>query len=178
MRHFGSIKRCQFGIILFFALVSLIRPWRRSQDRAAPRHARRTLLSHPLDCPIHDITLRDITDIRDFKLYDQPNLEVGRDKDASAGIGTLKHITFEKLTFNRPGSIQVHANTDGLTIRDVKLHFAPSANYRLVELGPKSVTYKHKPSDPATWVEILSPDLDCAVRNLTISGVRLRGGAD
>ncbi|MEN9634344.1 MAG: hypothetical protein RL077_2748 [Verrucomicrobiota bacterium] len=131
-----------------------------------------------LDCPIHDITLRDITDIRDFKLYDQPNLEVGRDKDASAGIGTLKHITFEKLTFNRPGSIQVHANTDGLTIRDVKLHFAPSANYRLVELGPKSVTYKHKPSDPATWVEILSPDLDCAVRNLTISGVRLRGGAD
>ena len=128
-----------------------------------------------LDCPIHDITLRDITDIRDFKLYDQPNLEVGRDKDASAGIGTLKNITFEKLTFNRPGSIQVHANTDGLTVRDVQLHFAPSGNYRLVELGPKSATYKHKPSDPTTWVEILSPDLDCAVRNLTISGVRLRG---
>ena len=124
---------------------------------------------------IHDITLREITDIRDFKLYDQPNLEVGRDKDASAGIGTLKNITFEKLTFNRPGSIQVHANTDGLTVRDVQLHFAPSGNYRLVELGPKSATYKHKPSDPTTWVEILSPDLDCAVRNLTISGVRLRG---
>ncbi|MBU4459419.1 MAG: right-handed parallel beta-helix repeat-containing protein, partial [Verrucomicrobia bacterium] len=93
-----------------------------------------------LDCPIRDITLRDITDIRDFKLYDQPNLEVGRDNDASAGIGTLKNITFEKLTLTRPGSIQVHANTDGLTVRDVKLLFPLPADHRLIELGPKSMT--------------------------------------
>uniref|UniRef100_UPI0037848120 hypothetical protein n=1 Tax=Prosthecobacter sp. TaxID=1965333 RepID=UPI0037848120 len=127
-----------------------------------------------LDCPIHDITIRDITDIRDFKLYDQPNLEVGRDNDFSIGIGTLKNIAFENLTFNRPGSIQVHANTDGLTIRDVKLLFQPPASYHLIELGPKSATYKHKPNDTATWVEILSPDLDCTVRNLSVSGVRTR----
>lgn len=56
----------------------------------------------------------------------------------------------------------------------MKLHFAPSANYRLIELGPKSATYQHKPNDPATWVEIFSPDLHCTVRNLTVSGVRLR----
>lgn len=31
-----------------------------------------------LACPITDITLRRITDIREFKLYDQPNLELGR----------------------------------------------------------------------------------------------------
>ena len=128
-----------------------------------------------LDCPIHDITLRDITDIRDFKLYDQPNLEVGRDNDFSAGIGTLKNITFEKLTFNRPGSIQVHANTDGLTVRDVKLFFAPPANYRLIELGPKSATYKGAPgSDPSRWTEIFSPSLDCTVRDVSVTGVRLR----
>ena len=125
-----------------------------------------------LDCPIHDITLRDITDIRDFKLYDQPNLEVGRDNDASAGIGTLKDIVFENLTFNRPGSIQVHANTDGLTVRNVKLGFPLPADYRLVELGPKSQTYKHKPDDPTLWTEIFSPDLDCTVRNVSINGVR------
>jgi hypothetical protein len=127
-----------------------------------------------LDCPIHDITLRDITDIRDFKLYDQPNLEVGRDNDASVGIGTLKNIIFEKLTFNRPGSIQVHANTDGLTVRDVNLNFPVTESYRLVELGPKSATYKHKPDAPSTWTEIFSPDLDCTVRNLTVSGVQVR----
>ncbi|HRH95232.1 MAG TPA: hypothetical protein PLB55_04825 [Prosthecobacter sp.] len=127
-----------------------------------------------LDCPIHDITIRNITDIRDFKLYDQPNLEVGRDNDASAGIGTLKNITFEKLTFNRSGSIQVHANTDGLTVRNVKLNFPPPADHHLIELGPKSATYKHKRDEPATWVEIFSPDLDCTVWNLTVSGVHLR----
>jgi hypothetical protein len=55
-----------------------------------------------LDCPISDITLRDITDIRDFKLYDQPNLEQAVGADASVGIGTLNNIVFENLTFNRP----------------------------------------------------------------------------
>lgn len=128
-----------------------------------------------LDCPIHDITLRDITDIRDFKLYDQPNLELGRDNDASVGIGALKNLVFEKLTFNRPGSIQIHANTDGLTVRDVRLNFPLPADYHLIELGPKSMTYKRKPDDSATWTEIFSPDLDCTVRNLTVSGVRIRG---
>jgi hypothetical protein len=128
-----------------------------------------------LDCPIHDITLRDLTDIRDFKLYDQPNLEAGRDKDFSVGIGTLKNITFEKLTFNRPGSIQIHANTDGLTVRDVTLNFPLPTDYHLIELGPKSMTYKGSPgSDPERWTEIFSPDLDSTVRNVSVSDVRLR----
>lgn len=128
-----------------------------------------------LDCPIHDITLRHITDIRDFKLYDQPNLEAGRANDFSAGIGTLRNIVFENLTFNRPGSIQVHANTDGLTLRDAKLHFTPAADYHLLELGPKSMTYQGAPgTDPSRWTEIFSPDLDCTVRNVSITGVRTR----
>jgi hypothetical protein len=128
-----------------------------------------------LDCPIHDITLRHITDIRDFKLYDQPNLEAGRDNDFSGGIGTLRNITFENLTFHRPGSIQVHANTDGLSIAGTKLLFPLPADYHLLELGPKSMTYKGAPgTDPARWTEIFSPDLDCTVRNVSITGVRLR----
>jgi hypothetical protein len=130
-----------------------------------------------LDCPIHDITVRGIADISDFKLYDQPNLEVGRDNDASAGIGTLRALVFENFTCNRPGSIQIHANTDGLTVRDVKLNFPLAADYHLIELGPKSQTYKHKSDDPATWTEIFSPDLDCTVRSLSVSGVRPQGAA-
>ena len=130
-----------------------------------------------LDCPIHDITLRHITDIRDFKLYDQPNLEAGRANDFSAGIGTLRNIVFENLTFNRPGGIQVHANTDDLTVRDAKLLFTPPADYHLIELGPKSMTYKGAPgTDPSRWTEIFSPDLDCTVRNLAVTGVRTRDG--
>lgn len=126
-----------------------------------------------LDCPIHDITIRRVTDIRDFKLYDQPNLELGRYKDFSLGIGTLQNIVFENLTFNRPGSIQVHANTDDLTVRDVKLLFPPPAGYYLIELGPKSQTYRHGAASEK-WVEIFSPDLDCTVRNVSVTGVRIR----
>jgi hypothetical protein len=128
-----------------------------------------------LDCPIHDITVRHITDIRDFKLYDQPNLEVGRTNDFSVSIGTLKNIVFENLTFHRPGSIQVHANTDGLTIRDANLLFALPADYHLLELGPKSATYQGAPGTyPAKWTEIFSPDLDCTVRNVSMTGIRTR----
>jgi acetyl esterase/lipase len=126
-----------------------------------------------LDCPISDVTLRRIKDIREFKLYDQPNLELGRANDFSVGVGTLKNITFEKLTLRQPGVIQVHAHTDRLTVRDVRLLFPVTTGYHLVELGPLSQTYKAgRSEDPAKWVEIFSPDLDCTVRNVTVTGVR------
>ena len=57
----------------------------------------------------------------------------------------------------------------------MKLAFAPPAGHRLLELGPKSATYKGAPgTDPSKWTEIFSPDLDCTVRNMSISGVRTR----
>jgi hypothetical protein len=126
-----------------------------------------------LDCPLHDITLRRITDIREFKLYAQPNLELGRDTDFSIGVGTLKNIRFEDLTFNRPGTIELHANTDGFTVQNVTLNFPLVPDWHLLAIGPKSQTYKHAGSeDPAQWTEIFSPDLDCTVRNLTVSSIR------
>ncbi len=127
-----------------------------------------------LDCPLSDITLRRITDIREFKLYDQPNLELGRDKDHSVGVGSMKNLRLEDLTFNRPGKIELHANTDGLVIQNVKLNHALAADWHLIAIGPKSMTYKHggESSDPARWVEIFSPDLDCTVRNVSVTGVR------
>ncbi len=127
-----------------------------------------------LDCPIRDCVLRNLADIREFKLYDQPNLELGRDNDFSANVGELRNIHFEHLTFSRPGSIQVHAETDCLTVNDVELAFPAAADYRLVLIGPPSATYKHDPNDPTKWTEIFSPDRDCTVRNLSIRNVRYR----
>ena len=95
-----------------------------------------------LDCPLENITLRRISDIREFKLYDQPNLELGRDKDFSLGVGAVKNIHFEDLTFNRPGLIEVHANTDRLVIRNVMLNFPLTPDWHLLAIGPKSQTYK------------------------------------
>jgi hypothetical protein len=128
-----------------------------------------------LACPLENITLRRITDIREFKLYDQPNLELGRDKDFSIGVGTLKNIRFEDLVFNRPGVIELHANTDGLAIQNVRLNFPITPDYHLLAIGPKSQTYKYgRSEDPSRWAEIFSPDLDCTVRSLSVSGVRTR----
>jgi arylsulfatase A-like enzyme len=128
-----------------------------------------------LECPIRNVTLRRITDIREFKLYNQPNLELGRDRDFSKGVGLFANIRFENLVFNRPGHIALHADGDGLVIQDVRLLFDAPADFRLLEIGPKSMTYRGgKNSDPSRWVEIFSPDLDCTVRNVSISGVRFR----
>ena len=127
-----------------------------------------------LDCPIRDIILRHITDIRHFKIYDQPNLELGRDTDFSIGVGTVKNLRLEDLTFNRPGQIQLHANTDGLSIHNVRVHHPITPDWHLLAIGPLSETGKRRSEDPAKWVEIFSPDLDCTVRNLTVSGVRTR----
>ena len=126
-----------------------------------------------LDCFLENITLRHITDIREFKIYDQPNLEMGRDKDFSIGVGAIRKLRFEDLVFNRPGKIELHANTDGLVIRDVLINHPIVEDWHLLAIGPKSMTW-NRAKDPANWKEVFSPDLDCTVRNLTVSGIRLR----
>jgi len=128
-----------------------------------------------LDCPLENITLRRITDIREFKVYDQPNLEMGRDKDFSIGVGSIKNLCFEDIVFNRPGKIELHANTDGLVIRNVEVNHPITEDWHLLAIGPKSQTYKGSRSeDPVRWTEIFSPDLDCTVRNVSFTGVRTR----
>jgi arylsulfatase A-like enzyme len=127
-----------------------------------------------LDCPIRNVTLRRITDIREFKCYDQPNLELGRDQDFSQGVGSLANIRMEDLVFNRPSRIDLHANTDGFVLQKVQLLFDAPTDFRLLQIGPRSATYQGgKNSDPSRWVEIFSPDLDCTVRNVSISAVRV-----
>lgn len=131
-----------------------------------------------LDCPIHDIEIRDITDIGEFKLYDQPNLELGRDKDSSLSPGKLRDITLRRLTFNRPGVINLATDVDGLTIDEVDLHLPAreldASPFKLVEIGPMSHTYRPGP-DPAKWVEIFTPDVNVTIRRFHLGTVRLNG---
>lgn len=130
-----------------------------------------------LDCPLRSCVFQDIAGLFDVKLYDQPNLELGAANDYSQTVGTLADLHFRRLTITRPhepATLQVQARLDGLTLDDVVLAFAVTPAYRLVSIGPLSMTYKFNPADPATWVEIFAPDRDCSVRNLTIRNVRLR----
>ena len=129
-----------------------------------------------LNCPISDIVLRRISDLREFKLYDQPNLEVGRDKDFSAELGRIRNLHIETLRFTRPGKIQIAANVEIFGIDDVDLNCELKPGFKLVEIGPMSETYKHGSSDPVKWVEIFSPDRDVIVRGFHLTNVRTTSG--
>jgi hypothetical protein len=123
-----------------------------------------------LDCHLSDVTIRKVTDVDYFKIYDQPNLELGRSTDFSAGIGTVNNLRMESLVFSRPSRIELHANTNGISIQGVRLMHPIPPDWRLLFIGPKSQTYKTP--NPDRWTEIFSPDLDCTVRNVSITGVR------
>lgn len=127
-----------------------------------------------LDCPIHDIVLRDITDIREFKFYDQPNLEAGRDNDFSIALGKLCNISLQRLTFTRPGVIKVAADVDGLSVDEVDLRFTPTPGFKLIEIGPMSQTYRFG-TDSSKWVEIFSPDRDVIVRGFRLGKINING---
>jgi hypothetical protein len=129
-----------------------------------------------LPCPVHDITLRRITDIREFKLYDQPNLELGRDRDFRVGLGSLRGIRLEDLVFHVPGRIEVHAEAQGIHLRNVTVHHPLDAAWHLPALGPKSMTYKAGTA-PLSWLEVFSPDIDCTLREVTVQGVREAGSS-
>ena len=130
-----------------------------------------------LACDIEDIVLRRVRAIRDFKMYDQPNLEMGRDRDFSDPIGDMRRLYVRDVVTVPTGDavVQVHSNVDGLDIADVVLQ-APSLRpgYALVSVGPQSMAFPINPNDRSTWVEVFSPDKDCTVRNLRMARVSLQ----
>lgn len=134
-----------------------------------------------LNSSIKDCVLRDLYDIRTVKMYDQPNLELGRNVDFSDPIGTIKNVYFDNLVYNRPGRFQVAANVEGVSVNNVQLNYdvnAPAnSNAKLVEVGPMSMTFKFN-GDPSSWVEVFSPDRDITVSDFHLTNVTTQVGAD
>jgi len=131
-----------------------------------------------LDCNIENCVIRKISGIRTFKMYDQPNLELGRHRDFADPIGKMKNLYFGDITIDRPTGaeiFQIHSNVTGMAVRNVTLGFDATSHekepFALVRVGPLSMTFKHNPKDPKTWVEVFSPDKDCVVKDLRISDV-------
>lgn len=140
-----------------------------------------------LDCPVNNIILRNVNDIGEFHLYGQPNLDLAIKgiKDFSAGMGLLSNIYFDNITYNIPGKIQIATNADGFFVNNVRYNFNPDKVFysidsdtcckvfkdiKLVEIGPKSTTYK-RTSDPANWIEVYLPDSNITVRNLRLTNI-------
>lgn len=133
-----------------------------------------------VECGIGKCTFRGLRNIRSFKLYDQPNLEDQQPRDASDRIGKIFNVAFEDLEFSRAPSgppFLIHADVDHLLIRDVILNFLLRPDFRLVQIGPMSATYKGNFADPEHWIEIFSPDRDCTVRSLQLSRITTGDGA-
>ena len=127
-----------------------------------------------LDCCLRDIVFTNITDISTFKLYGQPNLELGRDNDFSPRIGRAYRILMDGLTMNRPCTVEVHADVDGLTIRNLDKRFE-KPYWHLVEIGPRSASYPiGKPvGGVQRYTELFAPDMDCTVRHLDVPDPKL-----
>ncbi len=127
-----------------------------------------------LACDIETVAVRTIRGIRTVKMYDQPNLELGRDNDFADPIGQLRNLHFRDIVLDRPthpALFQIAMNADGVSIRGVALGFAPASDFKLVQVGPMSQTFTFGSDDPARWVELFSPDKDCTVRGLIIENV-------
>ena len=101
-------------------------PQRVSADEIRLLPGTKTFAGGKLDCSVADCVLRDLHDIRTFKIYDQPNLELGRDNDFCDPIGTLQNVHIQKLVYDRPGPLQIAVNVDGLFLDDVQLNFDPN----------------------------------------------------
>lgn len=133
-----------------------------------------------LACPVSNSVFRDLHDVRTVKIYDQPNLELGRDQDFSDPVGTVRNVHFSRLTMNRDARFQIAADVDGLSIDGVQLAFdlgvAENSGFKLVEIGPMSQTIQFDPGNPSTWVELFSPDRDVTVRGFHLTNVSMRVG--
>jgi len=125
-------------------------------------------------CPISDVVVRDCSNFHHLKLYDQPNLEIGRDNDRSEPIGTFCNVYFHRLRFDLDTTMQVADMVDGLDVSDVVFTYPRTQPF--VRIAPMSATWKTKPTDPSTWVEIFSPDESFTVKGFSLRNVRTEIG--
>ncbi|MFZ2657843.1 MAG: hypothetical protein WAX69_23115 [Victivallales bacterium] len=124
-----------------------------------------------VDCHIENCVFHGISGIKTFKMYDQPNLELGRDNDYADPIGHMSNLYFRDIRLAAVPDepvFQIALNIDGISIKDVVADFPLSSNNKLIRIGPGSQTYKFG-KDPSKWVELFSPDSICMVKGLEIS---------
>jgi hypothetical protein len=124
-------------------------------------------------CKISNIVIRNIVNLRTIKMYDQPNLERGRDNDRSTPLGLFENVYIHDLHFDNVGFIEIDDFVNGLDIARLTYSFNPeNIKKPIVKIGPKSGTYKMKRDDHSKWVEIFSPECDIAVKNFSLRDIK------
>lgn len=147
-------------------------------------------------CPIHDCVCRRVRNIYCVKLYQQPNCanDLTGQRDCSDIPGQLSRIAFLDVDFGvlrevGLGEVPVNAlfevavdvsdlHLEGIRVAQPAEAFR-AAGRRLVEVGPKSSTWKRGHGDPSQWAELFDTEMVCraervAVRDVAFDGVPCR----
>lgn len=141
-----------------------------------------------LDCDIHDCHFSHIRNAYCFKLYQQPNChnDLTGWNDKSPIPGVLQDITFEDVELNAITAVglgevkvtalfEICADCDRISFNDIRIALPLSdfraAGMRVVEVGPKSSTWKRGFSDPKMWAELFDPELICTAKNLSFKNI-------
>ena len=147
-----------------------------------------------LDCDIHDCQFQHIRNAYCFKLYQQPNCrnDLMGWNDKSPIPGNIRDVTFEDVELNALTSVglgevkvtalfEICADCDNLSFEGIRvglpLNDFRAAGMRLVEVGPKSSTWKRGIQDPALWAELFDPELVCTAKNLSFKNITFAGMA-
>ena len=151
-----------------------------------------------LDCDIRRCIFRNIRGVHTFKMYDQPNLG-NPEGDFADPIGKMSDLYFSDIVVDgieqseyydptSDGVLDICADIDGLSIRNVQFNYIPGkadmAPY-LVSVGPKALTWHRMPTDESgsswrppvaenvddEWIDVFNPNANPVVKGLVIKDI-------
>ena len=144
------------------------------------------------ECPISDCFYRRVHNAYCVKMYQQPNCmnDLTGIIDKSDIAGEISRVWFQDvgldaLTGTGLGEVKVEAlfeiiaDCEDITYENIRIGLTEEefvkAGMRLVEVGPKSSTWKRGFTDPKMWAELFDTSLNVHANNLTFKNITFKG---
>ena len=145
-----------------------------------------------LDCDIHDCHFSHIRNAYCFKLYQQPNChnDLTGWNDRSPIPGVIQDVSFDDIELNAITPVglgevkvtalfEICADCDRISFDDIRIALPLSdfraSGMRVVEIGPKSSTWKRGNDNPTLWAELFDPELICTANDLSFKNITFAG---
>lgn len=145
-----------------------------------------------VECPVHDCVFRGVRNAYCVKLYQQPNCanDLTGQRDCSDIPGQLERIAFVEMDFGilrevGLGEVAVNAlfevavDARELLLADIRIAQSTEdfrrSGRRVLEVGPKSSTWKRGHTDPAQWCELFDTEMICCAEHVTMREVSFAG---
>ncbi len=145
-----------------------------------------------VECPISDCLYRRVKNAYCVKMYQQPNCtnDLTGESDKSDIAGLIDRVRFEDvgldaLTGTGLGEVKVEAlfevcaDISDISYENIRIALTEeqflSAGMRLVEVGPKSSTWKRGFTDPRMWAELFDTELNCHAEDISFKNITFAG---